>query len=183
MALEAEGFDERMDGIVCGHSDSVACLGVVPSGASLPGGTRAQRPVIASRGTSIRSGAQQASDRRGEEGPVQVQVDLNQDITYLVDAHDTHRLLVVVSGTEARARADAVLGDAGHLDPEDPDHAWVSVGWLRLHGEKTADGAWGERFDRMLHAAGEAGRLSSDHSLVRVPVEWTLGEELGAEID
>lgn len=112
-----------------------------------------------------------------------VQVDLNQGITYLLDAHDTRQLLVVVSGAGGRADAERVLGDAGTLSPDDADHAWIRVGWLREKGAATADGAWGEHVDALLRHAGEHGELADDGASVRAPVEWTGAEESGEELD
>ena len=112
-----------------------------------------------------------------------VQVDLDQAIVYLADAEDTHRLLVVVSGSESSDAVARALGDAGSIDLDDPDHAWVSIGWLRTKGGAVAGGAWGDRFDALLRHADEDGNLSDDRTLVRAPVEWTLNEEEGEEID
>lgn len=112
-----------------------------------------------------------------------VQVDLNQGIAYLLEPHDTRQLLVVVSGDGGRADVDRVLGDAGSLSEDDADHAWLRVGWLREKGAATADGAWGERFDALLHDAAEHGLVIQDGALVRAHVEWTGAEELGEERD
>ena len=106
-----------------------------------------------------------------------VQVDLRQSLVYPEDLHDTHALALVVSGGTAEADVDAVLGDAGRIDPDDDDHAWLSVDWVRAASSAKAGPGWAERFDALLEHASRKGQLAEDGTAIRVHVEYTMLDE------
>ena len=89
-----------------------------------------------------------------EEALVYVQVDMDQDLVYLADVADADRLSVMISGTEDLRPADQVLGEAGSIDADDPDHAWLDVGWLRMKGAVHRGWRLGRAVRR---AAGQGG--------------------------
>ena len=106
-----------------------------------------------------------------------VQVDLRQELVYVEDLHETRSLALVVSGGTAEAAVDGVLGDAGRIDPQDDDHALLSVDWVRAAAGAKAGPGWGERFDALLDHAREKGSLSDDGGTIRVHVEYTMLDE------
>ena len=88
------------------------------------------------------------------------------------DLSSLHRALGEVTDEEA----DEALQKAGLGRLEDADTGWLDSAALRAAAESQGtDDDWAERWDGMLTAARERGRLSDDGTGLRVPVESAAG--------
>ena len=93
----------------------------------------------------------------------------------VVDVDDLGRLHLAL-GEVTDEEASQVLQDAGLGRLEDADNAVLDTAALRAAAEAQAGGAdWGERFDRMIAAAGQQGWATDDGAGLRVHVESAAG--------
>lgn len=101
-------------------------------------------------------------------------IDMSLRTAELAEAEDFHTFHLAVANSAEDEPVEAVLESegVGRLDPDDDEHAWVSVGWVRRAAVRGAKPHWGDHFDKMLEHAAKKGWLSDDKELIRAHVEW-----------
>lgn len=115
-----------------------------------------------------------------------VLVDLAIDAVELVDPEATHDFSMVVANGTGVDRVGELLASsgAGRLIDEgeegEPDHAWISAGWLRGAAAGRVHASWEDHLVKMLDKARSHGWLSDDGDLVRAHISWPDEEEPGA---
>jgi hypothetical protein len=110
---------------------------------------------------------------------VYILIDLERETVELADPNDVKRFHVAIAHGASDTVAEQVLESTkvGRLDPDDDDHAWISVGTVRRLAIDRVGPTWSRQFDAMLAKAAQHGFYDEHTQEIKAHVEWITAEQ------